>query len=635
MLAAAGALGLLRPALAQSVMPTGPRPTGYVAAAPSGADRLSEIRVELAWLGNAATFSLSLQAEAKAGTLEAHGYVPSAAIRDLALQLAQRATRLPVVDRLQIHTGLALSSASEPADTLRQGAVKLLAGSHVTDLAIGAGETGQVVVEGVISSEEERLAISKKMKGLRGCTCVVNRLRSGGDSTAMHTIYAGSPTAPSVPSAPSAASPGTDNRSPVLHTIYAGSPTAPSVTSAAGPASPGTDNRQPIALVIPAPRSVSASPTPAPTPTPTHPASASAPTPASAPTSASAPASAPTPAAPALVVKPLPTLPVIADRALGPVAPAPSVQRPSTPASPVLAAQTASSTGSKSEVLDLLAVPGTPAAWSSDKKPATPVVTPPAKPTATTVVTPLAKPTATTAVLAAGTPVSPRPQRLDLEPTAFPLNSARPAATGTAAPPVPDSHDTKEARSNAVAAAVMGRTAEKPVPTAAKPTQLAAVDSRGSRFAESLAQPVGAPSAQAPLPTVRPLTAAPSPVVAAAAKNDSVRSVQSETRSRPTAIEKPQPASSGAKGVIIFDEDLPPLPAARPAAPQPIAPAQLRLQVASVCGNLAREVQVLPAPDQSLVIRVKLSQPSARDELARRIFSLPGVAGSRVKIEWQ
>jgi hypothetical protein len=580
MLAAAGVLGLIRPAAAQGVLPVG-RAAVY-ATAPSILDRLTEIRVELAWLANVATFSPALEAHARGGNLEVTGYVPSTAIKARALQIAQQASRLPVVDRLQVHPGLTMRSGGEPVEKLQQGASDLLTrepGCRVSELVVHAGETGQVILEGVVPTEEDRLAASKKLKMLPGCTCVVNRLRVGSDSSAVQTLYAGL-------------------------TAF-----SPPIAAATNPVPTVVESKQPIALVLPTPHAVPAQP-------------------------------ATEPATP----RPLPTLPVTAEKVPASVAPAPAAVRPNMAA---LLTRSTQTPAGKSEVLDLLAAPSTPPTRAPEKQ----VVAPPAPP----------------APGAAQASAPARPQRLDLEPTAYPMNSPRQAPAPTAPKTVVDLRDSHDGHLSAVGAAVLGLPPEKqlqvmtPASMAAatppvKPTQLAAVDSRGSRFAESLVQqPAPTPPPATPLatrpagpapnlvvlsatpPATRPGGTAPSSVVPTAARNDAARPAQTEPRALPTALDKPQPTNPGARGVIFFDEDLPlPLPAPRPpSAPQPIAPAQLRLQVASVCGNLAREVQVLPGPDQSIVIRVKLNQPSARDELTRRIFSLPEVAASRARLEVQ
>src|SRR5713226_4480968 len=69
--------------------------------------RISEIRVELAWLGDPITFPCQLGASVQKGVVELRGYVPSTAVRERAVKLARQVCPLPVIDHLQIHPGAA------------------------------------------------------------------------------------------------------------------------------------------------------------------------------------------------------------------------------------------------------------------------------------------------------------------------------------------------------------------------------------------------------------------------------------------------------------------------------------------------------------------------------------------------
>src|SRR5947209_4234735 len=120
--AAASALGLARPAVAQpSASPPAPAAPAVVAstegaaAARSAHGRVEEIKVELAWLGDATTFPYQLDAHATGAGLEVRGYVANEAVKAHALEVARRHTALPVTDALKVYPGLVARTAGVPA----------------------------------------------------------------------------------------------------------------------------------------------------------------------------------------------------------------------------------------------------------------------------------------------------------------------------------------------------------------------------------------------------------------------------------------------------------------------------------------------------------------------------------------
>lgn len=196
----AGTIGLTSPVAAQT--PTrGPAdpgsqgaPPGPPAVLPRGHTRLAEIQVELAWLADPVTFPFHLQARATEAGLEARGYVPTEAARDRALELARQKSRMTVIDALRIHPTLVQSRAGEPAAVVQQAAAAVLAEAypdHATKFAIQVQPRGQVRVLGEVPSREEQLAISKRLRRVRGCTSVDNQLSCLSETrsaTAQHFI---------------------------------------------------------------------------------------------------------------------------------------------------------------------------------------------------------------------------------------------------------------------------------------------------------------------------------------------------------------------------------------------------------------------------------------------------------------
>jgi hypothetical protein len=193
-LVAAGALCSARPAVAQTadssskvpasnsqagVVRTGFRKPHNAEPIPPSQEKLEELQVELALLSNPATFPYSLGAKRTDANLEVRGYVPSTLIKDQAIEIARKHCSVPVVDKLQLHPTLTLRSPAGPSDELQEGAATLLVesfGAAVVGLEIKTAADGQVVLEGSCESYEQKVEISKKMRGLHGCCSVDNRL---------------------------------------------------------------------------------------------------------------------------------------------------------------------------------------------------------------------------------------------------------------------------------------------------------------------------------------------------------------------------------------------------------------------------------------------------------------------------
>ena len=85
-----------------------------------------EIRVELAWLADNATFPCQLVARVCDGSLEICGTVPSEALRQEAVKIAKQQTRLKVVDKLLVRPGSALVPGKTTQDQLCRSATGAL-----------------------------------------------------------------------------------------------------------------------------------------------------------------------------------------------------------------------------------------------------------------------------------------------------------------------------------------------------------------------------------------------------------------------------------------------------------------------------------------------------------------------------
>jgi hypothetical protein len=186
---AVSALSLTRPAAAQQspYLPAGP--AGHVSAETEtetvnvslsgGQGLLEEMKVELAWQADVATFPCTLGAHVSGANLEARGYVPNEAVKERALEIARKHSFLPVVDALKIHHSLAMRTAGVPAETVRKEAAEVLVdalGERGRGLECKARPNGQVTVTGLVVSVEEKVEVGRKLRQVHGCTCVVNHL---------------------------------------------------------------------------------------------------------------------------------------------------------------------------------------------------------------------------------------------------------------------------------------------------------------------------------------------------------------------------------------------------------------------------------------------------------------------------
>jgi len=184
----AGTLGMVNPALAQHypspaggerVHQTSILKPGTAAVVSEDGARLEEMKVELAWLANPSTFPYQLVARANSRVMEVHGYLPNESVQILALQLAKEHTVLPLATGLKVHPSLATRVTGIPAEDLQKSAADLLAEAFPQQIAgftIRAQANGQVTVAGSVPSHEEKLAVSRRLRRLQGCTCVDNQL---------------------------------------------------------------------------------------------------------------------------------------------------------------------------------------------------------------------------------------------------------------------------------------------------------------------------------------------------------------------------------------------------------------------------------------------------------------------------
>jgi hypothetical protein len=191
---AAGALALVRPAVAEGPQAPQAPATAEEATVPAEQARLEEVRVSLAWLTDPATFPYELTACVRGGSLEAGGTVPDAAVKEMALKLARQHTSLPVVDALEVRPVKAAQRMTLPAAAVQRSAAGLLSvavGARGRDLTAQARPDGQVTVRGSVVSLEDKLYVSRRLRQVAGCTSVVNRLTVAGPAAERPTTARG------------------------------------------------------------------------------------------------------------------------------------------------------------------------------------------------------------------------------------------------------------------------------------------------------------------------------------------------------------------------------------------------------------------------------------------------------------
>jgi hypothetical protein len=142
--------------------------------------RAEEVTVELGWLSDPATFGCSLAARVQGGSLNVRGFVPSEAVRRRAVALAQAHTTLPVTDGLHVCEDMAvrMGGGSRPEDLQKQATQLLLEGfpGQAEAFQVQASANGTVMVAGAIPSLEDQLGVSRFLRRLPGCCCVLNQM---------------------------------------------------------------------------------------------------------------------------------------------------------------------------------------------------------------------------------------------------------------------------------------------------------------------------------------------------------------------------------------------------------------------------------------------------------------------------
>jgi hypothetical protein len=138
-------------------------------------NRLAEILMELAWLADPLTFPCRLEAHVNDTVLQVKGCVPNQKVRQRALDLARRYCPITVIDLLKQGEQGPVQLAFVPPPQLGRAAVTALQASFPQQpFKVECDGAGRVKVSGFVGSFEQKLAVSKSLRGLQGCSAVIN-----------------------------------------------------------------------------------------------------------------------------------------------------------------------------------------------------------------------------------------------------------------------------------------------------------------------------------------------------------------------------------------------------------------------------------------------------------------------------
>jgi hypothetical protein len=162
------------------VLPTVPEVETSRIIAPGAVDLDQALmRIELGWLSDPSTFPYRLEARPMGSALAVQGYVPTELIRDVALKIAREESGLRVLDTIDVYAAIAATPVKKPANLLhREAAASLRQELRQRARAVSASvwDNGQVQLKGSVPSLEDKLAASRCLRRVSGCTCVLNQL---------------------------------------------------------------------------------------------------------------------------------------------------------------------------------------------------------------------------------------------------------------------------------------------------------------------------------------------------------------------------------------------------------------------------------------------------------------------------
>jgi hypothetical protein len=137
------------------------------------------VKVELALCANPMLFRYDIQVRPLGSVLEIHGTVPDATLRTLAVQVAQDESGMRVVDALRVQGSLIKPNVKRLPEELQRDANSTLEktlGKGAWEIKADVWTNGQVLLKGSVATFQDKLAASRSLRDLPGCSCVVNQL---------------------------------------------------------------------------------------------------------------------------------------------------------------------------------------------------------------------------------------------------------------------------------------------------------------------------------------------------------------------------------------------------------------------------------------------------------------------------
>lgn len=151
--------------------------------------RLEAIRVELAILGDRAAYNQGIEVVLVDDTILLKGQVQDEATHKRVVEVARQNSYLPVADALStVASTAARALPTVPLYKAVRDALVRHLGSKADRFQIYTSEDGLVTLKGEVGSAEEKLAASRALRGLAGCSRVSNCLEVRTVHQAGHAI---------------------------------------------------------------------------------------------------------------------------------------------------------------------------------------------------------------------------------------------------------------------------------------------------------------------------------------------------------------------------------------------------------------------------------------------------------------
>lgn len=148
-------------------------------------NRILEIEVMIAWLGEPALCPYYPCARVEGKRIRVGGYLPNEALKNQALEIARAKSGLPVIDQITVLSEIIITPTQVADKQFLANVRTVLQTEFPVDYPswrLSLLRDGVVGVEGSINSHENKLHVSERLRCVPGCVCVVNLLRVTNDA---------------------------------------------------------------------------------------------------------------------------------------------------------------------------------------------------------------------------------------------------------------------------------------------------------------------------------------------------------------------------------------------------------------------------------------------------------------------